>query len=353
MWRRIVSSGLKTLAADVAVASPSRRSIPAAARPVGFHLSADRSSVSAPASFITRHFSSEPVVGTPATKKVEDVMPIATGHEKEELEAELEGRRLLDIDFPEGPFGTKEAPAIVKSYYDKRIVGCPGGEGEEEHDVVWFWLEKGKSFECPVCTQYFENLYSSIRIVSESSSFVTMWRRIVSSGLKTLASDLAAASPPCRSIAATARPAGSYLAANRSAISASSSSVIPRHFSSESVVETSVKKKKVEDVMPIATGHEKEELEAELEGRRLLDIDFPEGPFGTKEAPAIVKSYYDKRIVGCPGGEGEDEHDVVWFWLEKGKSFECPVCTQYFELEVVGPGGPPDGHGDEDHEHHH
>ncbi|KAL0855331.1 hypothetical protein Bca101_060484 [Brassica carinata] len=174
-----------------------------------------------------------------------------------------------------------------------------------------------------------------------------MWRRIVTSGLKTLASDVAAASPPCRSITATARPAGFRLYADRSAISAS---VIPRHFSSES--ETSVKKK-VEDVMPIATGHEKEELEAELEGRRLLDIDFPEGPFGTKEAPAIVKSYYDKRIVGCPGGEGEDEHDVVWFWLEKGKSFECPVCTQYFELEVVGPGGPPDGHGDEDHEHHH
>ncbi|XP_056842146.1 cytochrome c oxidase subunit 5b-1, mitochondrial-like isoform X2 [Raphanus sativus] len=167
-----------------------------------------------------------------------------------------------------------------------------------------------------------------------------MWRRIVSSGLKTLA---AASPPPCRSIAATARPAGFYLAANLSA----ACSVIPRHFSSEPV------EKKVEDVMPIATGHEKEELEAELEGRRLLDIDFPEGPFGTKEAPAIVKSYYDKRIVGCPGGEGEDEHDVVWFWLEKGKSFECPVCTQYFELEVVGPGGPPDGHGDEDHEHHH
>ncbi|VVA97753.1 unnamed protein product [Arabis nemorensis] len=175
-----------------------------------------------------------------------------------------------------------------------------------------------------------------------------MWRRIVSSHLKTLAADVAAASPR-RSIAATARPVGFYPGANRSAISASSS-VIPRHFCSGSV-ETPAKKK-VEDVMPIATGHEKEELEAELEGRRLLDIDFPEGPFGTKESPAIVKSYYDKRIVGCPGGEGEDEHDVVWFWLEKGKSFECPVCTQYFELEVVGPGGPPDGHGDED-EHHH
>ncbi|KAF8100294.1 hypothetical protein N665_0227s0026 [Sinapis alba] len=175
-----------------------------------------------------------------------------------------------------------------------------------------------------------------------------MWRRIVSSGLKTLAADVAVASPSRRSITATARPAGFCLSADRSAISAS---VIPRHFSSGSVETTPARK--VEDVMPIATGHEKEELEAELEGRRLLDIDFPEGPFGTKEAPAIVKSYYDKRIVGCPGGEGEDEHDVVWFWLEKGKSFECPVCTQYFELEVVGPGGPPDGHGDEDHEHHH
>uniref|UniRef100_M4EEL0 Uncharacterized protein n=1 Tax=Brassica campestris TaxID=3711 RepID=M4EEL0_BRACM len=152
-----------------------------------------------------------------------------------------------------------------------------------------------------------------------------MWRRIVSSGLKTLASDFAAASPR-RSVATTAvRPLRFYLASN---------SLFPRHFSSESV--ETVGKKKVEDVMPIATGHEKEELEAELE-----------------EAPAIVKSYYDKRIVGCPGGEGEDEHDVVWFWLEKGKSFECPVCTQYFELEVVGPGGPPDGHGDEDDEHHH
>ncbi|KAJ6808467.1 putative cytochrome c oxidase subunit 5b-like [Iris pallida] len=79
-------------------------------------------------------------------------------------------------------------------------------------------------------------------------------------------------------------------------------------------------------------------------------MDAPEGPFGTKEAPAVIQSYYDKRIVGCPGGEGEDEHDVVWFWLEKGKPHECPVCSQYFALEVIGEGGPPDGHGDD---HHH
>ncbi|CAH1433050.1 unnamed protein product [Lactuca virosa] len=43
-----------------------------------------------------------------------------------------------------------------------------------------------------------------------------------------------------------------------------------------------------------------------------------------REAPAIVKSYYDQRIVGCPGAEGENEHDVVWFWLKKGETNECP-----------------------------
>ncbi|TXG69218.1 hypothetical protein EZV62_004153 [Acer yangbiense] len=164
-----------------------------------------------------------------------------------------------------------------------------------------------------------------------------MWRRICSSQLKALA--LAHAQSSCRSVPSIAR------SANRSL--ASPPLFAARLFSSESG--TSVKK--VENVMPIATGHEREELEAELEGRKLLDINFPSGPFGTKESPAVIGSYYDKRIVGCPGGEDEDEHDVVWFWLEKGKPHECPVCSQYFVLEVVGPGGPPDGHGDDDHHH--
>ncbi|KAL3633042.1 Cytochrome c oxidase subunit 5b-1, mitochondrial [Castilleja foliolosa] len=125
-------------------------------------------------------------------------------------------------------------------------------------------------------------------------------------------------------------------------------SILTRHFSSES----GNVPKKVEDVVPIVTGHEREELEAELQGKDLLEINYPSGPFGTKEEPAVVKSYYNKRIVGCPGVEGEDEHDVVWFWLEEGKPHECPVCSQYFVLEVVGPGGSPDGHADDDdHDH--
>ncbi|KAK7349150.1 hypothetical protein VNO77_06289 [Canavalia gladiata] len=161
-----------------------------------------------------------------------------------------------------------------------------------------------------------------------------MWRRLLSSHLKTLAL-VSSSSTPRSASAAAALPR--------------STALFSRYFSTQSEDTTSIKKK-VEDVMPIATGHEREELQAELEGRDILEIDHPVGPFGTKEAPAVVKSYYDKRIVGCPGGEGEDEHDVVWFWLEKGKPHECPVCAQYFVLEVVGPGGPPDGHGDD---HHH
>ncbi|TMW80963.1 hypothetical protein EJD97_013233 [Solanum chilense] len=166
--------------------------------------------------------------------------------------------------------------------------------------------------------------------------------RKLSSHLRTL--HLLRSTPKTNSFAAatTSLSSSQSLAAFRSSVT-----FFPCHFStvSENVV------KKVEDVMPIATGHEREELEAELQGRDILDINFPEGPFGTKEAPAVVKSYYDRRIVGCPGDEG-DERDVVWFWLEKGKPHECPVCSQYFVLEVVGPGGPPDGHGSDDEGHH-
>ncbi|XP_010472959.1 PREDICTED: cytochrome c oxidase subunit 5b-2, mitochondrial [Camelina sativa] len=171
-----------------------------------------------------------------------------------------------------------------------------------------------------------------------------MWRRILSSHLKSIAAVGSCAAPSCRH--ALAESTHLSLSTRASSIPAYSS-ILSRQIGSAAA--DSAVKKRVEDVMPIATGHEKEELQAELEGRKLDDIDFPEGPFGTKEAPAVVKSYYDMRIVGCPGGEGEDEHDVVWFWLEKGKHFECPVCTQYFKLEVVGPGGPPDGHGDDHH----
>ncbi|KAG6555352.1 hypothetical protein Mapa_002578 [Marchantia paleacea] len=94
----------------------------------------------------------------------------------------------------------------------------------------------------------------------------------------------------------------------------------------------------------IATGMELEELEAQRKGLKRFDLDAPRGPFGTKADPALVESVFDERIVGCSGGVGEDEHDVVWFKLKKGEDYECPACTQVFQLKVVGEGGMPGAH---------
>ncbi|CAK9209505.1 unnamed protein product [Sphagnum troendelagicum] len=95
------------------------------------------------------------------------------------------------------------------------------------------------------------------------------------------------------------------------------------------------------DEFGIATGAEREELEAKREGKKRFDLDPPRGSFGTHDAPAIVESHYDVRIVGCSGGVGEEEHDVTWFHLEKGKTYECSVCSQVFQLKVIGVGGQP------------
>ncbi|XP_021906504.1 cytochrome c oxidase subunit 5b-2, mitochondrial-like [Carica papaya] len=104
MWRRILSSHLKTLAAAASPPTPYCRS--ALIRSSTLSLSANRSLISPSSAFVARHFSSD-AANTSVKKRVEDVMPIATGHEREELEAELEGRDLLEINYPVGPFGTK------------------------------------------------------------------------------------------------------------------------------------------------------------------------------------------------------------------------------------------------------
>ncbi|KAJ7565881.1 hypothetical protein O6H91_02G079200 [Diphasiastrum complanatum] len=90
-----------------------------------------------------------------------------------------------------------------------------------------------------------------------------------------------------------------------------------------------------DDSLGIATGPEREELEAEQKGSKRFDLEPPRGPFGTKEAPALVQSQFDERIVGCSGGVGDDEHDVVWFKLKKGEVYECSICSQVFQQVEV------------------
>nr|DAD27082.1 TPA_asm: hypothetical protein HUJ06_028550 [Nelumbo nucifera] len=112
-----------------------------------------------------------------------------------------------------------------------------------------------------------------------------MWRR-VSSQLQTLVAWRSAMKLE-RSVIG-----GEKILRNR-ALTSASSSPAPSPFqrtaplfshqaSSDADTTLSNGKKMVEDIMPIATGHEREELEAELEGRNLLEMDYPVGPFGTK-----------------------------------------------------------------------
>ncbi|KAB2081409.1 hypothetical protein E1A91_A05G132400v1 [Gossypium mustelinum] len=97
MWRRLLIPQLKTLA-TVPRRSPSKTPL------LQFKCSVSPLPSS---SLLTRHLAAGSVY-THVKKRVEDVMPIATGHEREELAAELEGKKILeDVNNPVGPFGTK------------------------------------------------------------------------------------------------------------------------------------------------------------------------------------------------------------------------------------------------------
>ncbi|CAI7912180.1 unnamed protein product [Closterium sp. NIES-54] len=85
-------------------------------------------------------------------------------------------------------------------------------------------------------------------------------------------------------------------------------------------------------------------LPSPLQGKERFEVEPPRGPFGTEDAPAIVEAQFDERLVGCSGGVGEEEHDVVWFKLSKDSNHSCSVCSQVFKLKVVGPGGIPGHH---------
>ena len=83
-----------------------------------------------------------------------------------------------------------------------------------------------------------------------------------------------------------------------------------------------------------ATGLEKRQLDAEAKGEEVFGDDILHGPFGTPEAPVVVKSVFDTRIVGCMGGPNS-EHDLLWHVVSHGKPLVCLECGQTFQLEKV------------------
>ncbi|KAL4571260.1 hypothetical protein LXL04_018018 [Taraxacum kok-saghyz] len=77
------------------------------------------------------------------TKKDEDVIPTATGHERVEPKFEMVGGDLVDYDFLNGPFGTKASTRMI--YDTKRATyKCLVANDVAPHKSEEFWLIDGK-----------------------------------------------------------------------------------------------------------------------------------------------------------------------------------------------------------------
>ena len=84
-----------------------------------------------------------------------------------------------------------------------------------------------------------------------------------------------------------------------------------------------------------ATGLERRELEAEKQGKPLFGDTELRGHFGTPQNPVKVESVFDSRIVGCQGGSGDKEHELIWHVVSHGMPLVCLECGQTFELEKI------------------
>jgi len=80
-----------------------------------------------------------------------------------------------DFTFPEGPrylagsFGTPAHPVLVPSWSEQRErpVGCIGGTGVREHEILWHNVKQEKPAVCLDCGQYV--LPSTARIANQAA----------------------------------------------------------------------------------------------------------------------------------------------------------------------------------------
>ncbi|KAI7872746.1 cytochrome c oxidase [Spinellus fusiger] len=94
-----------------------------------------------------------------------------------------------------------------------------------------------------------------------------------------------------------------------------------------------------------ATGLERLELLAKLQGKELFDMEpLDMTHLGTVKNPIVVDSHDPIRFVGCTGYP-VDAHDVIWINLDKSHEHDrCPECGSVFTMNFVG--------SEDDHHHH-
>ena len=79
-----------------------------------------------------------------------------------------------------------------------------------------------------------------------------------------------------------------------------------------------------------ATGLEKKELDALLSGvEDPFNLGINKGPWGTKDKPKLVPSFFEERLVGCVCEE--DATYINWMKLQKGPAQRCE-CGHWFQL---------------------
>ncbi|KAI9275683.1 cytochrome c oxidase subunit VB-domain-containing protein [Phascolomyces articulosus] len=86
-----------------------------------------------------------------------------------------------------------------------------------------------------------------------------------------------------------------------------------------------------------ATGLERIELLAKLEGKEFFDMEpLNMTHIGTVKNPIVVKSHDNVRFVGCTGYPAES-HDTIWISLDKSHDNDrCPECGSVFTMDFVG-----------------
>jgi len=76
-----------------------------------------------------------------------------------------------------------------------------------------------------------------------------------------------------------------------------------------------------------------ERIEALGLGEEIAGEPVLTGPFGTKDNPVVVHSYFNSRVVGCQGGPGDLAHDLLWHEVRREKPLICLECGQFFVLK--------------------
>ena len=85
-----------------------------------------------------------------------------------------------------------------------------------------------------------------------------------------------------------------------------------------------------------ATGKEREQYLAELEGRDIYNSEVDGSYYGTLERPVVFRTRLDSRIIGCEGFPAGG-HEILWFEARVGETVRCPECGQALKLEPAPP----------------